>query len=255
MTAPNYPTVLAETLRHEGGWADHPNDPGGATMRGITIGTYRKHKGRTVSKAELRAISDSDVQMIYAQGYWVPVRGDDLPAGLDMVAFDGAVNSGVSRGSRWLQAALDTPADGVIGRNTIAAAQAAPNRIAVIQRACSYRMGFLRGLRTWGTFGRGWTRRVASVEATAVAMAGRSADRLRAESKKADGAARGQAKGAAGTVGASAGTSYGLDVLPDIATYGLLAAGLIVALVLVSKSRVNKERARAYARKALELIT
>lgn len=255
MTASNYPAVLAETLSHEGGWADHPKDPGGATMRGITIGTYRKYKGRPVSKAELRAISESDLRAIYAQGYWTPVCGDKLPEGLDMVTFDGAVNSGVSRGAKWLQSALGVKADGVVGGKTIAAAWAVPNRIAVIQRACAARMGFLRGLRTWGTFGRGWTRRVVSVEATAVAMAGRSSDGLLTEGKKAGKASGQQANGAAGTVGVGAGTSYSLDGLPDVATYGLMAAAVIVALVLVSKSRINKERARAYTRKAAEMLT
>jgi len=71
-------------------------------MKGITVGAYRAWKGQAVIKAELRAIPDSEVRAIYRQNYWDAVRGDDLPAGLDLVAFDGAVNSGVSRGAKWL---------------------------------------------------------------------------------------------------------------------------------------------------------
>lgn len=166
----NFDRCLAETLKHEGGWADDPHDPGGATMRGITIGTFRAWKGRAVTKAELRAISDADLRAIYRQNYWDAVRGDDLPAGLDLVAFDAAVNSGVSRGAKWLQTALGASADGRIGPKTIAAAKAAHPE-AVIDRAIAARMSFLRTLSTWSRYGRGWTSRVESVREVATGMA------------------------------------------------------------------------------------
>ena len=98
------------------------------------------------------------------------MKGDDLPAGLDLVAFDAAVNSGPGRGARWLQEALGVNPDGVIGLKTIAAAQAA-HKDAVIDRACDLRLGFLRQLSTWKTFGKGWTRRVEDVRDTASKMA------------------------------------------------------------------------------------
>lgn len=165
----NFDHCLRLVLAHEGGWADHPKDPGGATMKGVTLATYRKYKpGAT--KAQLRAISDADLAMIYRDGYWNKVKGDDLPAGLDLVAFDAAVNSGVSRGAKWLQSALGVPADGKVGPKTIAAANAA-HKEAVIDRACDLRLGFLRQLGTWKTFGKGWTRRVESVRDTASKMA------------------------------------------------------------------------------------
>ena len=165
----NFEACLAHVLQSEGGWADHPKDPGGATMRGVTLATYRKYKpGAT--KAQLRAISDADLAMIYRDGYWNKVKGDDLPAGLDLVAFDAAVNSGPGRGARWLQEALGVNPDGVIGPKTIAAANAA-HKDAVIDRACDLRLGFLRQLGTWKTFGKGWTRRVESVREAASKMA------------------------------------------------------------------------------------
>ena len=165
----NFDHCLRLVLAHEGGWADHPKDPGGATMKGVTLATYRKYKpGAT--KAQLRAISDADLAMIYRDGYWNKVKGDDLPAGLDLVAFDAAVNSGVSRGAKWLQSALGVPADGKVGPKTIAAANAA-HKDAVIDRACDLRLGFLRQLGTWKTFGKGWTRRVEDVRDTASKMA------------------------------------------------------------------------------------
>lgn len=166
----NFDLCLREVLRHEGGYVDHPADPGGATNRGITIGTYAQWKGRKVTKDELRAISDAEVAAIYKRNYWDKVRGDDLPSGLDLVAFDAAVNSGPARGARWLQQALGVTADGKIGPATLARAHAsyAP---AVIERAVGFRLAFLRGLKTWQHFGKGWSRRVEDVRVTALAMA------------------------------------------------------------------------------------
>ena len=166
----NFDRCLSEVLQHEGGWVDDPHDPGGATMRGITIGTFRAWKGRAVTKAELRAISDADLRAIYRQKYWDAVRGDDLPAGLDLVAFDAAVNSGVSRGAKWLQTALGVAADGKIGPATLAAARKAHPK-AVIDRATSARLAWLRTLPTWDRFGKGWTSRVESVREVATSMA------------------------------------------------------------------------------------
>lgn len=166
----NFAFCLKEVLKHEGGWSDHPSDPGGATMKGITIGTYRAWKRRAVTKAELRAISDDEVAAIYKKNYWDKVRGDDLPGGLDFVAMDAAVNSGPSRGAKWLQQGLGVVADGTIGPATIAAANAqyAP---AVIERAIGFRLAFLKRLKTWPTFGKGWGRRVEDVRVKALTLA------------------------------------------------------------------------------------
>jgi lysozyme family protein len=165
----NFDKCLAEVLKHEGGWADHPKDPGGATMKGVTIAVFREYKGRDVTKAELRAISVDDLRAIYKRGYWDKVRADDLPMGLDLVAFDAAVNSGPSRGAKWLQSAIGVTVDGKIGPETLAYARAA-NIELTIDRACDERLMFLQRLKTWGTFGRGWSARVASVRKAAKAM-------------------------------------------------------------------------------------
>jgi lysozyme family protein len=165
----NFPNCLRLTLAYEGGWSDHPADPGGATMRGVTLATYSAWLGRTVTKAELRAIPQDHIETIYRHGYWDKVRGDDLPAGLDLVAFDAAVNSGVSRGAKWLQAAVGAKLDGMIGPASVAAAKAADHDRAV-NIACDARLSFLRQLSTWGSFGNGWSARVAKVRAAALAM-------------------------------------------------------------------------------------
>ena len=166
----NFEACLAHVLQSEGGYVDHPSDPGGATNMGITIATLRTWRGRSVTKADVKALTRAEAASQYKKNYWDAVRGDDLPRGLDLVAFDAAVNSGVSRGAKWLQSALGVPADGKVGLKTIAAANAA-HKDAVIDRACDLRLGFLRQLGTWKTFGKGWTRRVESVREAASKMA------------------------------------------------------------------------------------
>ena len=164
----NFNSALTQVLRHEGLWSDHSADPGGATMKGVTLATYRQHRpGAT--KAQLRAITDDEVRQIYREGYWNVIRGDDLPYGIDLVAFDAAVNSGPKRGARWVQSALGVTADGQIGAKTILAAHQA-DPMPVIMRACQDRMRFLQSLPTWPKFGKGWTRRVSDVQEVALAM-------------------------------------------------------------------------------------
>lgn len=241
----NFAACLAKTLRHEGGWSDHPKDPGRATMRGVTIGTYAAFKGRSVTKAELRNISTAEIEAIYRQRYWDKVRGDDLPRGLDLVTFDPAVNSGPIRGAKWLQSALGVAQDGKIGPVTIKAAQnAAP--VPVIQKACSARMGFLRGLGTWGTFGKGWSRRVASIEARSVQMAAPAA--VSAEQRKASAAATRQETGAAGAAAGGGGIALpDLDGIPVSAQLTIAALILLVGVILFVRGRHDRNRAAAYA--------
>jgi len=164
-----FSAVLIETLSHEGGWADHPKDPGGATMKGVTFAVFQAYKpGAT--KADLRAITDADLKAIYRKGYWDKIKGDELPAGVDMVVFDIAVNSGPKRAAEWLQGAVGATVDGVIGDKTLAKVKAADAR-SVIDYLDQRRDRFYRSLGTWTTFGRGWTARRVAVTKRAREMA------------------------------------------------------------------------------------
>lgn len=165
----NFDRALAEVLKHEGGFVNHPIDPGGATNRGITIAVYRKWVDKEGTVADLKKISDATVAHIYRKHYWNAVRGDDLPPGLDYAVFDFAVNSGVSRASKFLQAILQVTQDGKIGPVTISAANDGVSD-ALINQYCDRRLAFLKALRTWATFGKGWGRRVADVRAVALRM-------------------------------------------------------------------------------------
>lgn len=148
MASSNYTACLAKVLKYEGGYANHPSDPGGETNYGITIAVARANGYH----GDMRSIPMDLVRKIYRKGYWDRVNGDDLPAGLDLCVFDFAVNSGPRR-------ALDAMLSGYSVEDRI-------------NRYCDTRLAFLRRLKTWGTFGKGWSSRVADVRKTALAMAG-----------------------------------------------------------------------------------
>lgn len=170
MAAESFEHVLPHLFRHEGGYADHPSDPGGATKYGITRATLAAWRGRAVSKSDVRALTKAEAAAIYRARYWGAVKADDLPAGIDYVVFDAAVNSGPARAARWLQAAVRVPQDGIVGPVTLAAA-ASGDPARLIGDISEIRLAFLRALSTWPVFGKGWSRRVEEVWAEALAMA------------------------------------------------------------------------------------
>jgi len=171
MAAENFDRSLAKVLIHEGGYVNHPADPGGETNKGVTRRVYDAYRQRkNLPIQSVRYISNAEVAEIYRFQYWNNCLGDHLPKGVDYVVFDGAVNSGPKQSIIWLQQALGLPqADGSIGNATLQAVENAEPR-ALIADICARRMGFLQRLRTWGTFGVGWTRRVSGVKATGLAM-------------------------------------------------------------------------------------
>lgn len=169
MAKTNFDDALAIVLSAEGGYVDHPVDPGGATNRGITLKTLAEWRGRPVTKAEVRVLSRAEAAAIYRARYWNAVRGDDLPAGLDLALFDLAVNSGPGRSVRLLQRALGRAEDGRFGPRLLAAVAEA-DTTPLITALCAARRDFLRALPTYPTFGRGWLRRIERVERAARRM-------------------------------------------------------------------------------------
>ena len=167
----NFKKALKEVLIHEGGYVDHPKDPGGATNRGVTLTTYRRFFGADKSKEDLKKITDKELEQIYRTGFWDKSCCDDLPPGVDYAVFDAAVNSGPGRGAKWLQQAIGAKQDGGIGPKTLAKVGGF-DPAQLVDQMCDCRLGFLRGLGTWSTFGKGWERRVEGVRAKAESMAG-----------------------------------------------------------------------------------
>jgi len=171
MSADRFATCLARVLRHEGGYVDHPDDPGGATSRGVTQRTYDAWtRVAGLPSRSVREIEPEEVAAIYHEQYWTKA-GAGLPIGLDYAVFDYAVNSGPTQAARDLQRVLGVDVDGIIGAQTKAAAQdAATGGLdeSDIEDLCARRLRMLRGLKHWRIFGRGWTARVNAVKDTAI---------------------------------------------------------------------------------------
>jgi lysozyme family protein len=165
----NFQKALEAVLHHEGGFVNHPDDPGGMTNLGVTKKVWEEWVGHDVDEKTMRALTPAQVAPMYKAKYWDKIRGDDLPEGVDYVVFDAAVNSGPGRAAKWLQACVGVDPDGGIGPKTLAAVAAfAPAELA--DDYSKRRLSFLMDLPHWGTFGKGWSRRVAEVQSTAASM-------------------------------------------------------------------------------------
>jgi len=165
----NFQKALAAVLVHEGGFVNHPQDPGGMTNLGCTKTVWEEHCGHPVDEKAMRALTPADVAPLYKNKYWDKVKGDDLPAGVDYVVFDAAINSGPGRAAKWLQACVGVEPDGGIGPKTLAAVNAM-NPKQLVEDYGKRRLSFLTDLPTWGTFGKGWARRVSEVTSVASTM-------------------------------------------------------------------------------------
>lgn len=168
--------ALPHILIHEGGKVDHPKDPGGRTNMGVTQRVYNAWRSKSNLPArDVYLIDRMEVEAIYRFQYWDAVMGDALPEGVGYVVFDGAVNSGPKQSIKWLQRALGSlytgSVDGVMGTLTLQAVGAVRDMDALIGRIIDRREAFLKSLKTWSTFGRGWSRRIAQVEETGQAWA------------------------------------------------------------------------------------
>jgi lysozyme family protein len=158
MASENFEKCLETILHHEGGYVNHPKDPGGETNLGVTKRVWEEWGGTK----DMRDLTPEDVAPLYKKNYWDRVKGDDLPSGLDLAVFDWAVNSGTGRAAKKLQSMIGTVADGGIGPNTlrILADYVEENGLEkTIDDYRDVRQAFYESLSTFDTFGRGWTRR------------------------------------------------------------------------------------------------
>ncbi|MHA6646317.1 glycoside hydrolase family 108 protein [Mesorhizobium sp. A623] len=139
-------------------------------MKGVTLANFRRYVQADATKDDLRKISDEQVATVDRRYYWDAVAGAQLPDGVDYATFDYAVNSGPGRAAKYLQSVAGVKEDGKIGPATLKAVKGLM-RATVINDLCDKRMAFLKGLKTWKTFGKGWTARVSSVRTDALKMA------------------------------------------------------------------------------------
>jgi lysozyme family protein len=170
----NYLNALSRVLTYEGGEVNDPRDPGGKTNQGITQSTFTAYlRSKSMPYRDVFTMTDDERDDIYETQYWNAVQGAKLPAGVDLVVFDGAVNSGPAQSIKWLQSALGhgLVADGVLGAKTLEILDPLMNENSadmLIRNICSRRLAFCQSLSTWSTFGQGWSARIANVQKTAL---------------------------------------------------------------------------------------
>jgi lysozyme family protein len=155
----NYDKCLKTILHHEGGYVNHPKDPGGETNLGVTKRVYQEHGGTK----DMKDLLVEDVAPIYKKGYWDRMKGDDLPGGLDLCVFDFGVNAGPGRAAKFLQSMIGTTVDGGIGPNTLAKVEEyvrENGEAEAVKKYQALRQEYYEQLSTFDTFGKGWTRRV-----------------------------------------------------------------------------------------------
>lgn len=158
MATENYDHCLEMVLHHEGGYVDHPDDPGGETNMGITKRVWEEWGG----EKDMIDLEVEDVMPIYRENYWDRVKGDHLPSGLDLCVFDFGVNAGTGRAAKLLQKLVGATPDGAIGPNTLAKVDNFVSQETLEGTITEYqhqRQRYYESLKHFETFGRGWTRR------------------------------------------------------------------------------------------------
>ena len=160
----------ARTGVAEGGYVNHPRDPGGPTNHGVTQATLSDWYGRKASTQDVRNLLKSTAHEIFRENYWDPAQCSRVPVGLDYALFDFAINSGVSRAVKELQKVLGVTADGIVGLQTLNAIDHT-DLPSLIERYCAARLAFMKRLKTWPTFKNGWKTRVDNVVVASLADA------------------------------------------------------------------------------------
>ncbi len=175
MAASTYDEALRRLLVHEGGYTNHPSDPGGPTNYGITIYDYRKYVKPDATAADVRAMSVDEAKAIYRKRYWDAQRCNELPAGVDYSIFDYGVNSGVGRSGKVLRRVVGLPDSTHVVTDEVLRAVAKRDPKALVIAINDERLAFLKRLRTWPVFGKGWGARVAAVKSVSLRMASQQA--------------------------------------------------------------------------------
>ena len=167
----NWGNAFKMMLASEGGYVNHPSDPGGMTNLGVTKRVWEEWVGRESNEKEMRSLTPEMVEPLYKRKFWDACKCDDLPSGIDYLVFDFAVNAGVGRSAKILQTAVGTTPDGGIGPMTLAAVNSIPEA-ELIEKFSQAKENFYRSLNTFETFGKGWLNRVAAVKVKATSMLG-----------------------------------------------------------------------------------
>jgi len=236
----------AVTGKWEGGWSDHPDDPGGNTMSGITETRWHQYQDKMgMKRTPVRNITMAQALKFYRSEFWLACGADKLFPGVDLAVYDASVNSGVSRGRKWLLASA--------GSN---------DHSETVKKICRARLSFMQSLKIWKTFGKGWGRRVADIEARGVAMAleamGLSATQVREKAlyesvtsaKQASSAKKAATTSATAASAPAAAPVVEPSSVTDATTVWLLvaivAAGAMATIIFIAKKRAADARVEAY---------
>lgn len=170
-----YPQIIERIFEVEGGYVNHRNDPGGPTNMGITLATLRAWRGKRVTARDVKNLSKGEAADIYERNYFNKVNAGVMPACVAMHVFNTAVLSGPKRGGEMVQKALNAlgervEVDGVIGPQTLSAIFSV-DEAALAEEHNNQFLGYLKRLKHWSTFGRGWTNRMNKIHSLAVELA------------------------------------------------------------------------------------
>jgi len=166
--ANNFKECLELLLKSEGGWVNHPSDPGGETNLGVTKRVWEEYVGHPVES--LKKLTKDDVAPLYELKYWRPCYCEVLPRGLDFVVFSMGVNAGTGRSIKLLQQSIGCVPDGVIGPKTRDLISSS-NGATLIAKFSETRREYYNSLKTFPIFGKGWLARVDREEQEALGMA------------------------------------------------------------------------------------
>jgi len=170
----NFDRCLALLLKHEGGFSNHPSDPGGMTNLGVTARVWEEWVGHPVDEKQMKTLTPELVAPLYRKKYWNACRADELISGVDYAVFDFAVNSGVGRATKNLQTCVGLLPDGGLGPVTVATVNLykADKLKTLVEEYCNSRLQFLKSLKTFPIFGAGWEKRVKEVQEVSLKMLG-----------------------------------------------------------------------------------
>ena len=160
-------TCALPILKSEGGWVNHPSDPGGETNLGVTKRVWEEWVGHPVES--MKNLTKDQVAPLYEQKYWRPCYGEVLPRGLDLIVFSMGVNAGPGRSVKLLQSSIGCIPDGVIGPRTRGLI-CESNIATLISKFSESRREYYRSLKNFPVFGKGWLARVDKEEQEALQM-------------------------------------------------------------------------------------
>lgn len=145
-------SAINRVLGHEGGYVNDPADPGGETKWGISKRSY--------PNLSIKELTRDDAIAIYYKDFWVAAYCEEFEDGVAYQLLDSAVNSGIAQSIRFLQRAVGVADDGYFGPHTLAAVGDV-SESDLIMKFNAERLDFMRKLKAWSSFGRGWAGRIA----------------------------------------------------------------------------------------------